>query len=356
MTRDRSDQEDGAETPFSDDRVWHALVRFSRTPLSAADEAELERWASDDPARWAMVRAVQRVATLSRRPRSGRAPAAWATMRRRMADAEGHPWRRRLLGVSETRRRRGRAMATGGALAAGVILCAVVARRVLPGLDARRSTLVLEKSTGVGERADVQLEDGSHVVLGPMSQLRYGRLLGEPSRMLHLDGEGYFTVAPDPTHPFIVFAGHAAVQAVGTAFSVRAYRGDTVVEVVITHGRVALRPAAAKIGTGAIVERGEQATFDTAGFTRVVSGADVDRAIDRSQGRLSYQLVPLGTVVRDLQRWYDLDITLRDTTLERLRVTMTVDHATADDVAERLIELLDVPSERHGRSLQLGRP
>ena len=80
----------------------------------------------------------------------------------------------------------------------------------------------------------------------------------------------------------------------------------------------------------------------------------MDRAIAWTEGRLSYQLEPLDEVARDLHRWYGLDIVVTDSALARLRITMTLDHATADDVVQRLVETRGVRYHRTGNTVRLG--
>ncbi|MBX6330211.1 MAG: DUF4974 domain-containing protein [Gemmatimonadaceae bacterium] len=80
----------------------------------------------------------------------------------------------------------------------------------------------------------------------------------------------------------------------------------------------------------------------------------MDRAFAWTRGRLSYQLQPLDEVARDLHRWYGLDIVVTDTALARLRITMTLDHATADDAVQRLVETLGGRYHRVGNTVRLG--
>lgn len=391
----RNDEIDGGTlTPQSDDDVWATLVRFSRTPLSAEDRAALERWSAEDATRRDMVRAVQRLATVVQRPRrSGRAQSAWARVRTRLAEGEAPmaaPDASDALGTPDTlgtrdvldardthrrtpppfraltrtrdraeaaRRRRRRTIAAVATALAACLVVGIVARDEVRALvmELLPAPPMRELVTRAGERADVHLEDGSRVVLAPMSRLRYGRLVGPRTRSVELEGEGYFDVAHDAKRPFIVTARHAAVQAVGTAFSVRAYAGDTAVEVITTEGRVALRPATGERGTGTLVERGELGTLSETGIARVTPGADVERVLAWTSGRLSYQLVPLGVVAGELERWYDVEIEIVDPELEALRVTLTLEGETVEDVAERLKGMLGEPVERHGREMRIGR-
>lgn len=359
----RNDEENGMNAPAHDDHIWTALVRFSRAPLDPDDAAALERWVGSDPTRRDMVRAVQRLAAMTRqRPSRARSAEAWRRVSARMAGADAPRPRYRGFEAATGRRRRARPrwraiIAGAGLLAASLVLGIAQRARIERAVSEwlARGEAPRELATRVGERTTVHLEDGTVVTLGPMSRLRYGRFAGARRRTVQLDGEAYFHVAPDASHPFRVLARYAAVQVVGTAFDVRAYPGDSVVQVLTTHGRVALRPRSAPDQGGALVEPGERGVVDTSGFVRV-STADVARGTEWTEGRLSYQLVPLDALLRDLARWYDLRFTLADPTLASVRVTVTFENATANDVVEQLAGALEVPYVEHGDTVRLGRP
>ncbi|MBI5769352.1 MAG: FecR domain-containing protein [Verrucomicrobia bacterium] len=81
------------------------------------------------------------------------------------------------------------------------------------------------------------LEDGSSVELNHGAAVTTAFTATE-RRAILVSGEAYFTVAKNPSRPFIVNARGVDVRAVGTAFSVRL--DAAAVEVLVTEGRVAV--------------------------------------------------------------------------------------------------------------------
>lgn len=78
-------------------------------------------------------------------------------------------------------------------------------------------------------------------------------------RVVLLEGEGLFHVAPNPAVPFVVVAGGIEVRAVGTAFSVQL--GAATVEVVVTKGVVSVEKGADREADGgALTPRNEAAS------------------------------------------------------------------------------------------------
>ncbi len=60
---------------------------------------------------------------------------------------------------------------------------------------------------GKGDKATIELPDGTNVVLNSASQLSYLNNFGEKVRRVQLNGEAYFKVAHDEKHAFIVQIG-----------------------------------------------------------------------------------------------------------------------------------------------------
>lgn len=103
----------------------------------------------------------------------------------------------------------------------------------LPEADALRGFEALN-----GERKSIQLPDGSVVTLNAGSTVQLGSGFGESTREIFLQGEAFFDVKSDPRSPFIVHTPAVDVKAVGTAFNVKAYPNDKIVETSLISGVV----------------------------------------------------------------------------------------------------------------------
>ena len=91
-----------------------------------------------------------------------------------------------------------------------------------------------------GDKATVELPDGTNVVLNSASQLSYLNNFGEKVRRVQLNGEAYFKVAPDEKHAFIVQVGDLEVKVLGTTFNVSAYEDAKDITVVLLEGKVGI--------------------------------------------------------------------------------------------------------------------
>jgi len=88
-----------------------------------------------------------------------------------------------------------------------------------------------------GQHAQIKLSDGTIVWLNANSKLVYPSIFSK-KRKVNLEGEGYFKVAHDAKHPFIVSTDKLNVQALGTEFDVNAYSDDKLSFVYLTEGSV----------------------------------------------------------------------------------------------------------------------
>jgi transmembrane sensor len=118
------------------------------------------------------------------------------------------------------------------AIAAALVFGTVLWQR--SGREAMRPTtnfLRVNEREALADGSVVELREGSRIELAFSASERRVRLVG---------GEAYFTVAKDPSRPFIVEAGGVAVRAVGTVFAVRL--DAATVDVLVTEGQVRVEP------------------------------------------------------------------------------------------------------------------
>jgi ferric-dicitrate binding protein FerR (iron transport regulator) len=115
-------------------------------------------------------------------------------------------------------------------VAAGVLLISGLAMLQLPWLQRLSSDV----ATGSGERRQIQLADGSKLLLDGASAVDVD-LRGSVRKVRLVQGQVFLEVVHDG-RPFVVEVGDAQVQVLGTRFAVS--RGRDQDEVVLLKGRV----------------------------------------------------------------------------------------------------------------------
>jgi transmembrane sensor len=203
--------------------------------------------------------------------------------------------------------------------------------------------------TGPGERRAIDLPDGAQVTLAVGSELRVDRDYGSRSRQVELEGEAYFSVRHDATRPFIVRAGNATAEDLGTEFVVRAYPGSDSVRVVVTSGRVAL---ATQRGLRAEMDSGQLGVIAGEAPPAVAREADLTPYLAWRDGRIVFRNAPLSAVATELGRWYDASFAVGDSAIANQHLSVELSAAYSLDVVLRVVSLsVGVRSERRGRAV-----
>lgn len=93
-------------------------------------------------------------------------------------------------------------------------------------------------SAPFGSRAMTILPDGTKVWLNAGSNLKYSTNYNTHTRLVKLEGEGFFDVITNPQKPFIVETKGISIKAYGTAFNVKAYNEEKEVITTLVRGKV----------------------------------------------------------------------------------------------------------------------
>ncbi len=157
-----------------------------------------------------------------------------------------------------------------------------------------------------GGQYKVILPDGTNVWLNAASSLYFPTSFTGNERRVKITGEAYFEVAKNALMPFIVSAGDAEVQVLGTHFNIMAYKDEPVVKTTLLEGSVKF--VAANITN--TLQPGQQSQFKQ-GKTRVVSGVDVNEVIAWKNGLFHFENADMETVMLQISRWYDVDVVFK---------------------------------------------
>jgi transmembrane sensor len=313
------------------------LARYLAHECTPAEAAAVRQWIAADPDR---VRAVERLrATFDAAAPPHERPdvdAMWAAIRAH------HP-----ASLPTVRRR---PFPVTLVAAAAVLVVAVLVDRAISRRSATHG-VVREIATSTGQRATIDLADGSRVILGPRSRISTPEHFGEGPRDVKLEGEAYFEVRHDSTHPFRVHAAGGVAEDIGTRFVVRAYAGEPALRVVVAEGRVSVtRSGGAPVALGA----GQLASFDVAG-TASVRVVDTAAYVAFSDGRLVFDGTPLDEVVSELGRWYDLDIRLAAPAFADHHISASFTGLAEDDVLGAVAAAAGLRYTRQGRTVTFSR-
>jgi len=189
-----------------------------------------------------------------------------------------------------------------------------------------------------GGQYQVRLPDGSKVWLNAASKLIYPvSFNGRGQRVVELSGEAYFEIFKNKLQPFVVKSKNQEVTVLGTHFNINSYTDEPGTKTTLLEGSVAVRHLEGSAATrdlsyrrddakgrddvknlddvrgrdddrisGVLLKPGEQALLTNNKLK--VSTVDADEAIAWKNGLFAYKNTPLQNVMRQIARWYDVDI------------------------------------------------
>jgi transmembrane sensor len=292
-------------------------LRHSDADTSGADETRFAEWLDQD--------ADNAVAY---------ADARWAldAVARHAGEPELLALRHAALAARGNRRSRWKALGGGAMAAAG--LAALLLWTSLPAAGPKPAAAVEQVAqrkaaptgvfrTGIGEKAAVELPDGSVVTLDTDSEIRVA--YSPKVRAIYLvSGQALFEVAHGRPQPFQVFAKGQRITAVGTVFNVR-IEGPSV-RVSMVDGVVRMRPdnipgfAGAPPSTELTLTAGEAAFAEPNRPAAIERGAEIPTAVSWKGGVLVFNDTPLLDAVAEINRYTKRPIAIADAGVAAYRV------------------------------------
>ncbi len=167
--------------------------------------------------------------------------------------------------------------------------------------NVNQEELVFE--TPRGEKSLVTLPDGSQVWLNANSRLVY-HSFSSSHRQVELKGEAFFTVAHNANAPFVVKTNKCEIEVLGTTFNVMAYDEFGRQEITLITGKVNVHSGdnqqAINPGQALILKDQKMQVIE----------ANTSQASGWVDNKFNFRNIPLSELMKRLENWYDIDITL----------------------------------------------
>lgn len=185
------------------------------------------------------------------------------------------------------------------------------------------------------------LPDHSVVVLAPGARVQY------TFRNAQLDGEAYFTIAPDKQSPFHLTTGDVTIRVLGTTFNV--LTDGVRVKVQVSSGAIEMDNQIDSI----VVKAGNTGVYDR-NARQFHLLADSNRSeYAYATGVLDFQDLPLRDIKSCLEKAYGVKVVFSNPTLGNCRVTTQFVHQPLRYVLDVLASLLDISYSIKGNTIYL---
>ena len=129
-----------------------------------------------------------------------------------------------------------------------------------------------------------------------------------------LSGEGYFKVAHNPKHPFVVQTKNLNVTALGTEFNVFAYPDEETTSATLVEGKVRVEKIT-KSGYVKVLgemDPGQHVCYNIESNKVKGSKGDIEKFVSWREGKLIFENDPIDVIAKRLSRWYNVEIVFAD--------------------------------------------
>jgi transmembrane sensor len=174
-------------------------------------------------------------------------------------------------------------------------------------------------STPRGGQYKLVLPDGTKVWLNAESSLTYTTSFTGNERKVSLTGEGYFEVTKNKEKPFTVESAAGVVKVLGTHFNINSYGDENIGITTLLEGSVEIT----KEGITKVLKPGEQAR--AVNNSVEVEAVDTKLAVAWKDGEFVFHNTPVSAILRQLARWYDVQVEFRDPVEKHLNGTIKRD-------------------------------
>ncbi len=183
--------------------------------------------------------------------------------------------------------------------------------------------------------AEVELPDGSTVLLNACSQLKFQSPFTGGERRVEVKGEAYFKVSHNALMPFIVEANGMTTKVTGTEFNVRAYKYRHP-SVTLVEGSVEVAASGGDNAPTAL-QPGQHAVL--ADSSLKVSDVDTYLYTAWTEDKFYFDNSTLLEIAKELGQWYNVSVVFDNPSKTQTRLFLTADRS--DDIAE-IVESLNM--------------
>ena len=218
-------------------------------------------------------------------------------------------------------------------------MLAIVFVMDLPHMHKPKQQLSQTIRIPAGQRAQMDLPDGSVVWLNSQTTLTYDEDFGKKDRKVTLDGEAYFDVARNEKCPFIVHTHAMDIEVLGTKFNVEAYAKQQNFEASLIQGKIKIKsPSDNNISQVLLPDY--KSTLKNGKL--VISKIEDYNIYRWKEGLYCFKNKSFIEIIKDLEKYYNLKIIVDKPSITNIILTGKFRISDGLDYALRILQK-DVP-------------
>jgi len=235
--------------------------------------------------------------------------------------------------------------------AAAVLMLALLGRHLL----SPRPPVWQAVATANGERKNLQLPDGTTIILNANSVLRYpADWANTAARGVELSGEAYFEVSSPVgrQRDFVVQTQDGTVQVAGTRFAV--YERGEGTRVAVAEGKVAV--ANARREARVFLQPGQCVQFYKNDTALTPQARALGFYTTWWQDYFQLEDTPFEQITRRLEETYGVRVHVEDESLLRRTLSGAIENRDLDVIVTALAKALGTGARRDGEVVLFGKP
>lgn len=183
--------------------------------------------------------------------------------------------------------------------------------QVTGGKPASQEVLYNSMSTPPGTQYHFTLPDGTRVWMNAASSISFPTAFSGKQRLVKIKGEVYFEVHQNKEQPFLVNVNdRGLVEVLGTSFNINAYNNEQAIKTTLLEGSVLVGNwlEADQSKDQVKLKPGEQALQKENNVPVVMKEVDKEKVMAWKTGIFNFNNASLQEVMRELARWYDIEV------------------------------------------------
>jgi len=203
-----------------------------------------------------------------------------------------------------------------------------------------------------GTRTIFNLPDGSTGWLNGGSSLKFPTQFSGKTRDVKLTGEAYFNVISNHKKPFVVSTKNIVTKVFGTSFNIMAYADEQITEITLKSGQVEVfKKTNNIIKSIGFLKPNESCIYNLLSDSSKIISINSPEKLSWLDGKLIFKYEPFEEVVRKINRWYNVNIVIKDELLDNYIYYGTFKDETLEEVLRLLqftapIRCRDIERER----------
>ena len=170
--------------------------------------------------------------------------------------------------------------------------------------------------------------------------MKYNAEFSGKTRDVALSGEAFFEVRKDSLRPFRVSMNDLKVEVLGTSFDAMSYSFGSSEEVVLKTGSVKI--SGEHLRKPVLLRPDEKFALDRRSKRAFVEKVDARNYSQWFSPRLIFDNTPLRDIITNLERRYNIEISLSANISPEKRLSLVVYHEPLEDLMEVMSSLMSI--------------